>query len=158
MNLANIDSLTGDSNFLCPVQTLADFYASNNVRVYFYYFTQVDSKGMGFPKWMGCLHTFEISYVFGRPLIPANNQTQNEKHLSKTMLTYWTNFAKYQTPNNQDTEIEWPLYKLPLDDQDVEARKLLNLNADEKMVQSNLKTDRCALWNVLIPELKAKYI
>ena len=39
-------------------------------------------------------HRDEIEYVFGVPLNPSSNFTENEKNLSRRMMDYWTTFAK----------------------------------------------------------------
>lgn len=53
------------------------------------------SKGNPWPKWTGVMHGDEISYVFGEPLNPNLEYTEEEKNLSRRIMRYWSNFARY---------------------------------------------------------------
>lgn len=43
---------------------------------------------------MGVLHGDDIMFMFGEALKPAQNYSQEDRELSRMMMTYWTNFAK----------------------------------------------------------------
>ena len=68
--------------------------------MYYYHFGHRTSSSP-WPAWSGALHGDEIDYVFGGPLVNALGQdgssrgyTDEEMILSRTMMTYWANFAK----------------------------------------------------------------
>jgi carboxylesterase type B len=42
----------------------------------------------------GVLHADEIAYVFGLPLDESQGFSEKDKKLSRTMMTFWANFAK----------------------------------------------------------------
>lgn len=56
------------------------------------------------PEWLGVMHGDEISFVFGEPLYPELNYTYEEKILTRKILKYWSNFAKYSDPNGPPNE------------------------------------------------------
>lgn len=68
-------------------------YAEEGNNVYMYLYTH-RSKGNPWPNWTGVMHGDEINYVFGEPLNPGLNYTDEEKGFSKKIMKYWTNFAK----------------------------------------------------------------
>lgn len=43
---------------------------------------------------MGAAHADDIEFVFGAPLGSTKNYTEGEKHLSSSMMNYFTSFAK----------------------------------------------------------------
>jgi acetylcholinesterase len=95
----SLDDAVGEYHFVAPVRNFADFYANQRQEVYFYHYSHVSSIRT-FPPWFGSSHNDELPYVFGAPLNPQNNYTSNEVTLSKKMLKYWSNFAKYNNPND----------------------------------------------------------
>ena len=65
-----------------------------HVEVYQYYFNHRSSVHP-WPKWMNVLHGDEINFVFGEPLNTTHfSYTEEEKQLSRDMMTTWANFAK----------------------------------------------------------------
>jgi para-nitrobenzyl esterase len=59
----------------------------------------------------GAYHGSDCAYVFKH--LDQNSKmkyTEEDKRLSETMITYWTNFAKYGNPND-DSLPAWPVYK-----------------------------------------------
>ena len=86
-----LDVVTGDFQFKCPIQNLANMYSNEGLSVYIYSFEQ-RTKNNPWPKWMGILHGYEIEFNFGYPLL-SEDYTTEEKLLSHKMMTAWTNFA-----------------------------------------------------------------
>lgn len=41
------------------------------------------------------MHADEINYVFGEPLNPNLEYTEEEKNFSRRIMRYWSNFARY---------------------------------------------------------------
>lgn len=93
-NYDAIDKIVGDYNFLCHVNEFAQRYAEAGNGVYMYYFRQHSSISP-WPKWMGVLHGDEIYFIFGEPLNQLYNYTSKEVELSRRMMKYWANFAKF---------------------------------------------------------------
>jgi len=44
-------------------------------------------------------HAGDLAYLFGIEDLTTYSYTPGERSLSKRMIYYWTNFAKYGTPN-----------------------------------------------------------
>lgn len=94
-NYDALDKIVGDYHFTCPVNDLAMRYAQTGNQVYMYYFRQRASVSP-WPKWMGVIHGDEVSFVFGEPLDQVRfNYSAKEIELSRRMMKYWANFAKY---------------------------------------------------------------
>ena len=51
------------------------------------------------PEWLGVMHGYEIELAFGMPLYTQSQFTapynEKDKEVSRRMVKYWTNFAKY---------------------------------------------------------------
>jgi para-nitrobenzyl esterase len=80
--------------------------------VYMYYFDHIQPRPANSP-WknaIGAVHSEEIVYVFQHinqsPNLPW---TPVDRKLSADMATYWTNFAKYGTPNGNGLP-NWPAF------------------------------------------------
>ncbi len=88
---------------------------TGNSKVFFYYFDQ-KQPDLHFPLPFftanGAPHSSEIDYVFNHldqnPL--RKKWTDEDKELSKTMATYWTNFAKNGDPNGGGLPV-WPVFR-----------------------------------------------
>lgn len=89
----SLDRAVSDCYFVCPVNELARTYATHNMPVYYYWFSQRWTANP-WPEWMGVLHADEMWYTFGHALNQSHSFTEEEKQLSRRMMTYWTNFAK----------------------------------------------------------------
>ncbi|XP_071098195.1 cholinesterase-like [Haliotis cracherodii] len=62
-----------------------------------------------YPQWVGAAHWYELDFVFGLVLDESLGCTQEEVELSRTMMTYWTNFAKSGDPNTPvPVKVNWP--------------------------------------------------
>jgi para-nitrobenzyl esterase len=79
-------------------------------KVFYYYFDQHPDYPKGSPRYgYGSPHAQDVSYVF-QHLDTSNPEiTQSDLDLSEAMATYWTNFAKYGTPNGSGVP-EWPAF------------------------------------------------
>ena len=87
--------LLGDSLFGAPSYFAAKAMAERGEEIYFYHFNQKPSGEAG--EVLGSFHAYEIGYVFGvGGLGPIENQ-----ELSDNMLSYWTNFSKTGSPNEE---------------------------------------------------------
>lgn len=79
-------------------------------KVYYYYFDQHpivpnDSPYYGY----GSPHGQDVPYVFQHVSKSGPMSTDSDQKLSEIMGTYWTNFAKYGTPNGEGVP-EWSAF------------------------------------------------
>ncbi|CAF0707338.1 unnamed protein product [Brachionus calyciflorus] len=176
-NFENLDDAAGDFHFVCPVVDFANIYALNSQDVYLYYYTQRSSKHH-WPEWLGVMHGDEISFVFGEPLYKKLNYTPEEIVLSKKILKYWSNFARYSDPNgdknlkseyaynsktikikqttssklNQIIEY-WPKYQIAQNPDNDSQRAYIDLNSEKIKISYNLRAEYCTFWGSFIPTL-----
>ncbi|XP_046350410.2 cholinesterase 1-like [Haliotis rufescens] len=62
-----------------------------------------------YPQWIGAAHWYELDFVLGLVLDESLGCTQEEVELSRTIMTYWTNFAKSGDPNAPvPVKVDWP--------------------------------------------------
>jgi carboxylesterase type B len=86
--------LVGDIIFVCPDYVFINEFSASGRVVYYYRFKPRPSSSAR-SQWTNAIHSDEIGFVFGVPLIKNNDYTFEEKELSKTMMKVWTKFAKY---------------------------------------------------------------
>lgn len=100
-----------DFFFTCSARRAARAVSSHGLPVFLYQFTQ---KLDNWPDYvlLGDYHSIELPFVFDHQWPPVVHFFgPNEQKLSNTMTLYWTNMAKYGTPNGKlDGELEWPAY------------------------------------------------
>ena len=81
----------------------------------------------------GVYHGAELTLVFGDGLVTAA-----AKNLSNSIQTYWTNLAKYGTPNGPGVPVVWPEYNQSFD---------MHLAlANEVRADSHLSKSNCDFW------------
>ncbi|XP_051153447.1 acetylcholinesterase-like [Leptopilina boulardi] len=146
-----LDKIVGDYQFTCNVNEFAGRYAETGNTVYMYYYKH-RSKNNPWPRWTGVMHADEINYIFGEPLDPSKEYTQEEKRLSQRMMKYWANFAKTGNPNEGDsaswTDVFWP--------QHTAAKKdYLTLDINSTEIGYGPRAKQCAFWKKYIPQLVA---
>jgi carboxylesterase type B len=84
----------GDIALTCPNYVFINSYSSFGGKVYYYRFESRPSIAEWSPKWVkGAVHSDEIIYIFGFPLIAENMFRPEEIELSKSMIRAWTQFA-----------------------------------------------------------------
>ncbi|XP_062474216.1 fatty acyl-CoA hydrolase precursor, medium chain-like isoform X1 [Pezoporus occidentalis] len=105
-----LDAL-GDSLFILSSIEVARYHRDAGNPVYFYEFQHRPSSGEGvIPEFVKADHTDEIAFVFGKPFL-AGHATEEEEKLSRTIMKYWTNFARNGNPNGEGL-VHWPQYDL----------------------------------------------
>ncbi|KAK6019608.1 hypothetical protein OSTOST_14750 [Ostertagia ostertagi] len=124
---------------------------------YYYYFTH-RATAQTWPEWMGCLHGYEINFVFGEPFNKKFNYSTEEQELSSRFMRYWANFAKTGDPNkNEDgtyTTDVWPKYN-------GESMEYMNMTVESAYPTSQRtghgpRREQCAFWKSYLPNLMAK--
>lgn len=92
-------------------------------------------------------HAADLAYVFGIESLTEFEYTDEERQLSKRMIEYWTNFAKYSNPNGEDGTselMEWPRFNSGATDYTALQMKG---SGDELML--NPFEESCAFWDDL---------
>lgn len=92
-NLNALDKMTGDFKFACGVNEFAQRYAEEGNDVFMYYFTQRSDEDP-WPKWSGVKHGDEIDFVFGGPLNPTLNFSEQQRQFTRRVMHFWANFAR----------------------------------------------------------------
>ncbi|XP_054026174.1 fatty acyl-CoA hydrolase precursor, medium chain-like [Dryobates pubescens] len=101
----------GDFMFVSSAVEVARYHRDAGNQVYFYEFQHRPSSAAGVvPEFVKADHGDEIAFVFGKPFL-AGQGTEEESKLSRTVMRYWTNFAKNGHPNGGDL-VHWPQYGL----------------------------------------------
>ncbi|NXI43094.1 SASB hydrolase, partial [Galbula dea] len=104
----------GDSVFAFPAIEVARYHRDAGNPVYFYEFQHRPSSAAGVvPEFVKADHGDEIAFVFGKPFL-AGDATEEEHKLSRTVMRYWTNFARNGNPNGEGL-VHWPQYDLEED-------------------------------------------
>ncbi|XP_067653426.1 acetylcholinesterase-like [Haliotis asinina] len=99
---------TSDRGFKCPHLEFDRLYSPANP-TYVYSFRHPLSISPN-PQWMGAAHWYELDFVFGLVLEKSLGCTEEEVELSRTIMTYWTNFAKSGDPNAPvPVMVKWPV-------------------------------------------------
>lgn len=99
----SLTELLGDALVVAPTiksGILHSKFPSRKASTYFYQFhyaSEAASVGE-----LGCPHGDDLAFVFGAPLVPGaelgffpTNYTKAEASFAETVITLWTNFAKY---------------------------------------------------------------
>ncbi|XP_063266810.1 fatty acyl-CoA hydrolase precursor, medium chain-like isoform X2 [Prinia subflava] len=126
----------GDVFFVISAVEVARYHRDAGNPVYFYEFQHRPSSAEGVvPEFVKADHGAEIAFVFGKPFL-AGDATKEENTLSRTVMRYWTNFAKNGNPNGEGL-VHWPQYDL--------EEKYLGIDLEQKAAEK-LKEHRVELW------------
>ncbi|XP_039554130.1 fatty acyl-CoA hydrolase precursor, medium chain-like [Passer montanus] len=126
----------GDVYFVISAVEVARHHRDAGNPVYFYEFQHRPSSAEGLvPEFVKADHGAEIAFVFGKPFL-AGGATKEENELSRTVMRYWTNFAKNGNPNGEGL-VHWPQYGL--------EEKYLGIDLEQKAAEK-LKEHRVEFW------------
>ncbi|CAM5151004.1 unnamed protein product [Eretmochelys imbricata] len=140
--------LMGDFLFVIPALQVSKYHRDSGAPLYFYEFQHGPSIFKDTrPDFVKADHSDELFFVFGMPFLGDDTgitaeATEEEKHLSRTIMKYWANFARNGNPNGKGL-VEWPVYDL--NDQ------YLELNLKQKKAEK-LKQNRVEFWTEIFPE------
>ncbi|XP_078684324.1 acetylcholinesterase-like isoform X2 [Branchiostoma floridae x Branchiostoma belcheri] len=139
------ENMVGDYSFKCPVIEASLARARVGGKVYMYQFNHVVSN-LPPSSWTGAMHSSASSLVFGLPLNPSENFTQDEDRLSRKMMRFWTNFAMTGDPNDPGTET-WPPYNQT-------DQSYIVLDTQPVRVAQWPRTGPCAFWREYLWQLQ----
>eukprot|EP01138_Halocafeteria_seosinensis_P005113 gb/GECG01005227.1/.p1 GENE.gb/GECG01005227.1/~~gb/GECG01005227.1/.p1 ORF type:complete len:659 (+),score=69.35 gb/GECG01005227.1/:1-1977(+) len=102
---------------------------------------------------LGNYHTSELDMVFDNQWPPIlHSFNKNEKKLSARMMQYWTNMARFASPN-QDAETMWPKYTFGNGSND-EDQHYMNLRIPLKP-DRGLRQKKCDFWDSIVAKLQS---
>ncbi|KAM6252906.1 fatty acyl-CoA hydrolase precursor, medium chain-like isoform 2-T2 [Porphyrio hochstetteri] len=132
-----------DPLFVLSAIEVARYHRDAGNPVYFYEFQHRPSQAAGVvPEFVKADHAAEIAFVFGKPFL-AGHATEEENKLSRTVMRYWTNFARNGDPNGEGL-VHWPQYGLD--------EKYLEINLMQK-ASEKLKERKMEFWTQLTKQM-----
>ncbi|XP_059161847.1 acetylcholinesterase-like [Physella acuta] len=150
-----VERAVGDYQFTCGVADIAKTVAKAGQDVYLYRFSHRITSNP-WPEWMGVLHGDEIYFVFGVPLNKDKKFTEDEKKLSRKIMTFWTNFAKTGNPNRKPGELdikEWPKFKPT---EQLYLNISLNMFTNTGSWGQGVRPNQCAFFDQYLPMLASR--
>ncbi|XP_059680733.1 fatty acyl-CoA hydrolase precursor, medium chain isoform X2 [Gavia stellata] len=133
----------GDILFVLSAIEVARYHRDAGNPVYFYEFQHRPSSATGVvPDFVKADHTDEIAFVFGKPFL-AGYATEEENKLSRTVMRYWTNFARNGNPNGEGL-VHWPQYDLD--------ERYLEIDLMQKAAKK-LKERKMEFWTQLTKQM-----
>ncbi|XP_019497313.1 PREDICTED: bile salt-activated lipase [Hipposideros armiger] len=135
-----------DILFLVPTEiTLAQHRANaKSAKTYTYLFSH-PSRMPVYPSWVGADHADDIQYVFGKPFATPLGYRAQDRTVSKTMIAYWTNFARTGDPNIGQSAVPTQWYPYT-----PESGYYLEINkkVDGSSMKQHLRTDYLRYWTL----------
>ncbi|XP_076262258.1 cholinesterase [Rhynchophorus ferrugineus] len=101
------------------------------------------------PQWVGVPHLFDLIYIWGVPYWrPDQEWDYRDKRISDTIMSFWTNFAKFSNPTQGTTyPIKWEAYT-------TEKPGLLIIDNTFNMSSpANLNYKAFTFWNEYYPKV-----
>ncbi|ELK07322.1 Bile salt-activated lipase [Pteropus alecto] len=96
------------------------------------------------PSWVGADHGNDIPYVFGKPFATPLGYGAQDRAVSKTVIAYWTNFARNGDPNMGHLSVptRWEPYTLESGNY-LEIKKMNDIS-----VKQHLRTSYLRYWTL----------
>ncbi|XP_028931836.1 liver carboxylesterase 1 [Ornithorhynchus anatinus] len=134
--------MLGDLIFGIPSVRTARFHRASGAPTYMYEYQHRPSSSMGLkPDYVQADHGDELNFVFGGPFLKGGASVEESK-LSRTVMKYWSNFARNGNPNGEGL-VTWPAYD--------QREEYLQIGLTQK-VGEKLKDKRVAFWTKIMRE------
>ncbi|NXF09935.1 SASB hydrolase, partial [Smithornis capensis] len=131
----------GDVFFVFSSVEVAKYHRDAGNPVYFYEFQHRPSEAEGvLPEFVKADHGAEIAFVFGKPFLAGDvpmltkYATEEENKLSRTVMKYWTNFARNGHPNGEGL-VHWPQYDLDERYLEIDLKQKATMKFKEQKVE-----------------------
>jgi len=128
-------AILGEWQFSCMIRRNARAMAAWT-DTYLYRLTYERSTHMGD---IGAFHTEDLEFVFFETKRKGFELKEHEKDFSRTMMGYWSRFAKTGNPNGGGA-VEWPMYNV------AEDKYLDFMDLDKIEVKSGM-LPQCDFWD-----------
>ncbi|XP_059192031.1 carboxylesterase 3 isoform X2 [Centropristis striata] len=141
--------IMGDLIMTLPVVKVAGYHTDAGAPVYMYEFAhRAELHQHTRPSFVKADHADDVGFMFGGCFWNGNikitgNITKEEERLCRTMMSYWSNFARTGSPNGPGL-VNWPQY-------DRQKQEYMELGLTQ-MVRQKLKKDRVHFVNVVLPQ------
>ena len=106
--------------------------------------------------WLGVIHGDQMPFILGIPLVSNKNFSSSERTFSKTLISYWSSFIKYDDPNYDNNNEMWPIFKTTNKKDNDTLRAYINLRSPKPEKGSDLRNEYCKFWNSYIRDLVIK--
>ncbi|XP_078493316.1 acetylcholinesterase [Ciona intestinalis] len=154
-----VNEIVGDFHVVCPTVLLSKRHSRTfpNNNVYLYHLSYRLSNNP-WPMWMGVMHGYEIELMFGTPWFGTSQFTSGyndvDRSVSRRMVHYWTNFAKFGNPNGLRSANELDLRSSDWPRFDDVRQRYLEIGIDDDVMGPFPNSFRCAFWKRYLPSLK----
>lgn len=134
-----------DYFFICSTRRAHRALNSLGVTTWQYFFSYIYRDPAEYLIW-GDFHAAELPYVWNN--FGSENKTTRDEEMQESMGVYWTNLARFLSPNEASTskQVNWKSYSSSKDN-------LLDLSTP-CINKDNLFTDTCDFWDTLYPSRK----
>ncbi|XP_036185127.1 LOW QUALITY PROTEIN: bile salt-activated lipase-like [Myotis myotis] len=133
-----------DYFFLMPTKIDVAQHRANakSARTYTYLFSK-PSRNPSYPSWVGADHGEDVQYVFGRPFATPLGYWAQDRTVSRTMIAYWTNFARTGDPNQGHMAVptQWEPYT-----QENGNYLEINNKMDGQSMKQHLRSNSLQYW------------
>uniref|UniRef100_G1PEF0 Carboxylesterase type B domain-containing protein n=1 Tax=Myotis lucifugus TaxID=59463 RepID=G1PEF0_MYOLU len=133
-----------DYLFLMPAKIDVAQHRANaeSARTYTYLFSE-PSRNPFYPSWVGADHADDVPYVFGRPFATPLVYRAQDRNVSRTMIAYWTNFARTGDPNQGHMAVptQWEPYT-----QENGNYLEINNKMDDQSMKQHLRSSYLQYW------------
>ncbi|XP_023601438.1 bile salt-activated lipase isoform X3 [Myotis lucifugus] len=136
--------LETDIGFLMPTKMTVAQHRANakSARTYTYLYSH-PAHNPSYPSWVGADHGDNLQYVFGKPFATPMGYRAQDRTVSRTMIAYWTNFARTGDPNQGHSAVptQWEPYT-----QENDNYLEINKKMDDQSMKQHLRSSYLQYW------------